>query len=374
MGIWFFLAIPLLSIPVLCLILQTRFCWRIFTGSILIQTGMLCLLSICYINNLTSDTERHGGWVTKVTYYEPWNEWIDETCSQDVNCGQDCTTTIYYDCSYVSHHEAEYELSNSNGDTITISQQTFEELGRKFSNMNFVELNRNFHTIDGNAYISQWQGEEETFQPFFTEHRYTNRAQVSDVKKFTKFTKEESPQILGLYDFPNLTNNFYDPAILGDAPNKEAADKLLQNYNAKYGRSKQVRFWVLLFKNKAQSIGFDQESYWKGGNKNEIVVCIGLDDQNQVEWCRPFCWSPENNISNEIMLRNIQTHIEKQTQLNLVESVDFLVKEAVDKFERKQFKELSKVAINLPQTLNWLAFVIVIVFTFITGFAITQKI
>ena len=60
-----------------------------------------------------NDTEYLGYYITKASYYEPWNEYIHRTCTREVYDGRDSDgnpkyRTEHYDCSYVEYHHAEY--------------------------------------------------------------------------------------------------------------------------------------------------------------------------------------------------------------------------------------------------------------------------
>jgi hypothetical protein len=54
--------------------------------------------------------------------------------------------------------------------------------------------------------------------------------------------------------------------------------------------------FTLFFKNKDIETSFLQEAYWDGGNQNEIVVCIGVDDKGEFEWVRPFSWCDNKRV------------------------------------------------------------------------------
>ena len=73
----------------------------------IIQLAIPCLFIFgfksCATISLTSDTEYWNNTVTKVEYFEAWDEWIDETCWEDCNCttdddGFESCDSCPYDC------------------------------------------------------------------------------------------------------------------------------------------------------------------------------------------------------------------------------------------------------------------------------------
>jgi hypothetical protein len=314
---------------------------------------------------LTTASERHGGWAIEARYYEDWDEWVTETCTRTISCGKDCTKVETYDCSHRVYHPPQWKMTDSNGYELDISRDEFESLADKFGNRTLHDMGRWYYLKDGDMYSTKWNKTRNTFQPVTTYHRYENRVQATHgVLDFPKVNKREAKE-LGLYDYPTLTDYFNDPAILGECPGKSNADKTLQYYNARYGREKQIRFWILLFKDKPSEIGLDQESYWVGGNKNELVITIGIDNSNQVMWCHPFCWAPDGNSSNEEMKIEIRDFITSQKTIQILPSVEFIVKSAVEKFERKQFKEFSYLTVDPPTwsiVLIWILIILNTVF------------
>lgn len=74
----------------------------------------------------------------------------------------------------------------------------------------------------------------------------------------------------------------------------------------------QVRVWVLLFNNLPRETGLLQEAYWVNGNKNELVICIGLNE-DKIMWSHIFSWTESQTI--KIELRNF-IYPSKKTKIN----------------------------------------------------------
>ena len=86
------------------------------------------------------------------------------------------------------------------------------------------------------------------------------------------------------------------------------------------GKKKQVQYFVCVWKNKPYSVSDWQQAYWKGGNKNEIIVCIGVDALNKVTWANVFTWSEKDIV--RIKIRDYVLS-NKGKVLNLNELTDF---------------------------------------------------
>lgn len=69
-----------------------------------------------------------------------------------------------------------YEYTES----VRISKSQYRELKARWNSNEFVDLHRDYHSIDGDMYRSLWSGTKETAEPFATKHSYENRIKVSN--------------------------------------------------------------------------------------------------------------------------------------------------------------------------------------------------
>ena len=299
---------------------------------------------------LTYDTEYWGGTVEKVEYYEDWNEYIHRTCYRTVSCGKNCTRTESYDCSYVQYHSAYYKITDNNGFTARISKSKYESLAVQFKQQpQFVDLHRHYYTNDGDKYQFFWQGEKETFEPMVTDHSYENRVQAShSVYNYPEVTEEEQKKYQ-LHEYPEISKNKLPAILTHHLKNLPKAEKEFTWLNSSLGKKKQLRVWVCLFKNQPKLAGQMQERLWKGGNKNEFVICIGVDEEERVNWCHNFSWSEAQEP--KITIRDF---VMEQDTLNLVEVGKFAYKELDEKFKRKHFSEFSYLDVEpTPTSILW---------------------
>jgi hypothetical protein len=74
----------------------------------------------------------------------------------------------------------------------------------------------------------------------------------------------------------------------------------LQVVNSLFGASREVRVFLIVFKNQPRDAGYIQERYWEGGNMNEIVVCVGIDENENVKWGHVFSWTESTGVKIKI--------------------------------------------------------------------------
>jgi hypothetical protein len=356
MIIWFTMLIPVATAVILYKKFQHKTLWWEFlipvVASVLLILGSKALIE----HAQTRDTEYWGGVLKRAEYYEDWNERVPCTHQNSCTCNNkdgSCTSFHGYQHSYdVDYHPPYWQIIDSNRITVGVNDVKFQQLCQRFENRTFKDLGRDYHTNDGDMYFTVWRENEETLTPVTTAHTYENRVAVSDsVFNFP----EVDPKDYGLFEYPRITQFYWCPSILGggDATRGEALRKL-NNWNAKLGAPCQVRMLILIFQDQPLQAGFDQESYWKGGNKNEFVVTIGVDKNNRVQWCHPFSWTEVEGLKIDV-----RQHVVEQEQLNLEELVDWMVPQVQKRFERKQFADFDYLTIEPPGWAIFLVFCLV---------------
>jgi hypothetical protein len=346
MIIYSLLIIPFISVFILYFFYKHLVTfWEFFLP--LIITLLTVVFSKVIIENIDLYHDEYwGSLITKVEYYEKWNEYIHETCTRTVSCGENCETTETYDCSYVKNHPEEYVIHTTSGEKIYTNKNEYLRIKRIFQNENFFDLKRNYHTIDGDMYITLWDKTKEKAIPVTTKHKYKNKIKASDhsVFHYEKPTLDEK-EFYGLYEYPKIYDGYKMVNILGDV-SKDAleADKILGYYNGLLGVKKQVRVFILIFFEKTIEAAPYQEAYWSGGNKNEFVICIGVNKNREIKWCKPFSWT-ESEIT-KVNVKNIILNYEK---LELVKIVEEVSSEINMTFIRREFKEFDYLTVEPSQ-------------------------
>lgn len=358
MIIWFLLAIPILSAGFLLWKYHKYVTWQEILGQLAIAFILVFLSKTFADKYMTDDVEYWGGIVEVANYYEPWNEYIHQTCTSTDSKGNVTT----YDCSYVSYHSAYWTVDLVDGRTVQISQNLYNKLVDKFGNSSFVDLGRNYHTQDGDKYISKWGGDEINYHFIATKEIYENRVQAStSVFNFPEVSEEDIKRY-NLYDYPDMVDNDI-PTILGNYKDNVIVERKLKWLNGKYGPTKEIRLWILLFDNQPREAADMQEFLWKGGNKNEFVICIGRDKEGKVTWVNPFTWSERKTM--EIEIRDL---ISEQKELDLISILPNLEEQIKTNWVRKEFSDFNYITVEPPLWAILTAFGIQLLFNIGYGF------
>jgi len=363
MIIWFAFAIPIIVILVQLVLFRRRVVWWEFLLQFFIPVIIILICKLTVELTQARDTEYWGGWATTAQYYEYWDEYIYQTCTREYACGTDangnttyCTET--YDCSYVDYHYAYWQIYDSNGLTRQISEGQYNKLVRQFgATPEFVDMKRDYHWTDGNMYQIFWDGNPATLEPVITKHSYENKVAVSKSVFNFEDVDEETAAKYELYEYPDIYNVYELPIILGNGgPTHTKAEKRFQYLNATLGAKKQVRFWVCMFMNQPLEAGFFQENYWKGGNKNEFILTIGVDKNYNVQWCHPFSWSEV-----EILKVEAREYVAPQKMLDLVDIADWLGPKIDAQFIRKPFAEFDYLTVEPSTTAVVITYLLTII-------------
>lgn len=304
------------------------------------------------VNYNQTDTEYLGGYIVKIRHYDEWDEWVERTCSKEVAVGKDSDgntiyETVYYDCSYREYHPERWAYFDNNGDEHWIFyKEDFEKIRQQFGTRQiFVDMHRDYYMIDGDAQEYHWNGTKNTIYTVTHSHTYKNKVQSSrSTFNFIKIEKEEA-DTLGLYDYPEIDVYDQNPVLSTIVLPKEDVNAI-RYINGYYGKKHQFRLFVLLFQNKDMEISELQRSYWQGGNKNELVTCIGIDDSLNVKWCNSFSWcdAPTLEVKTESFFAENQA-LDLQKYSDMIET-------CLENGEwvRKEFEDFQYVSVDLSST------------------------
>lgn len=123
----------------------------------------------------SSDTEYLGSYVTKIRYYEPWNERVRRTSSYRDSKGHRHTRTYYVT---VNHSEKWSYYDHSGRERDCTSQEFSAMKDRLQAPSVFVDMHRNYYTRDGDAYEYRWNGQPATLYSVTREHEYENKVKA----------------------------------------------------------------------------------------------------------------------------------------------------------------------------------------------------
>lgn len=292
---------PIIGSIIILLLFKKKFVlWEYIV--IISSTMLITLITIlCFKHSKCSDVEYQGFYVKSVNYYESWNEWVHRRCTRTIHTGK-TTRTETYDCSYCRNHPEKWVMIDNNKNEYLISKSDYDRMAKIWKTEKvFVNMNRNYYTKDGDMYFYRWNNKSNSLIPITIAKHYSNKVLGSrSVFSFESISDEEAAEY-NLFKYPDIirqkmpfpqgtkiSKHTYQDALMGISC--DSISKKLNYINAYYGASKFIRAYILIYRNANRDIAFKQQSYWAGGNFNECVICIGVDNENNIEWCETFSW------------------------------------------------------------------------------------
>lgn len=338
---WLALFMPIVLSLLALLIFRNKLVWWEVVLPIVLSIFLIMFMKWSMVKSLVSDTEYYSAYSVNAIHYDQWNEYIHKTCSYTVSHGSGkhrYTTTHYYDCSYVDNHPEYWETNLSDGSSKNISQEKYFYLRKIWDNEEFLEMNRYYYTIDGDAQKTNWNNEFKNVIVYDSEGYYDNKPQTAET--VFHFEELDSVKKKKVYDYPSVEDYKQNHCIGCDKKD----NLILRKINGLHGVKNQIKIFVLIFKNQKESVAELQRQYWKGGNKNELVICV--DSKNK--WAKSFSWSDDKLLEskcNQLFMRNISMKV-KLLELNKL----------VPKYwKRKEFKDFEYIDVQLTtKQLIWI--------------------
>lgn len=349
---WFFLGIPLILSGIFLGVVyllkgelpgfnESGFWFLSGICPTLISLMLIPALSFGLKERGCSDTEYVSYYITKIRHYDEWDEWIHKTCTRKVQKGTDDKgNPIWeeeeYDCSYREFHPERWTKFNNAGSEIHIGREEFNRIKSSWGTQErFIDMHRHYYRIDGDAQEYDWCGEWFHCETSTYSRSYRNVIKGSGSVFNNRKVSEEEARELGLYEYPEPSRwDDNDPSpLLGLDPSGRHIKKF-QYLNAYYGAARQIHIFVLAWP--ADTIGpqivEDQKAYWGGGNKNEFVICLGID-RERIAWADCFSWQDQAEL--DVKCRD---YLISMKVLNLDRLGDWL-EQNLGLWKRKEFKD-----------------------------------
>lgn len=376
MTLWFLMIIPIVACIILMLFFTKKIVWWEYALLLGVPLFIILCTQGCAETALKRDTEYWAEHAIKAEYYEDWNEKV--SCRHPEYCtrmesytdskGQTHMRTVTYQCGWqhpydVDYHPEYWILVTNIGNSYGIGKYEFDKFCKLWNSRFFVELNRRYHTDDGDKYVSNWDMKFDHIEPFTTEHTYENVVQAAN--SIFNFVEVDT-SIYPVYEYPEIRSYRSNPFLFNKVERKfinlnqiETAGLYLERWNALFGATKKIKVWVLLFDDKSSIInGHMQESYWKGGNKNEFVLCIGLNKNNTIRWTYGFSWTDV-----QVLKVDVRDIAQSGSVFNPEYVAVELSKLLQTKWIKKSFKDFNYLTVETPPFVFFLTLGIIILVT-----------
>ena len=304
-------------IPIItCIILYIWFrretvWWEYFVVFIPSVLGTLLIYWLFQYGRVV-DTKYESYRIESIRHYDEWDEWVHKTCTRRIKTGKNSYITQTYDCSYRNYHPEYWVMYTSDGRSERISKENFDYYRNLWSSpMKFIECNRRYYRIDGDAQEYNWPGDIKTLMTVSRSKEYSNYFQSSlSLYSMEEISKNEAKE-LGLYNYPKSEYDNYNNIWLYDQ-NPIISDSLMFFTPSEFDRrclwdlncnSTDFRCFILLYPSEKYSsdIVDYQRSYWLGGNENEVVFCLGISKSGIIDWIRSFSWSSEARLESNVL-------------------------------------------------------------------------
>lgn len=342
---WFFVAIGayVLVKVVLLAFWRQHIVWWEFLPGVVVTALCAFVSSAIDFQARTGDYQYRAGWVVSAHYYEDWDE-----SYQVPEYDDEGNLTGYR--TEVEYHPAYWEIQDSWGREESISQGQYRALVQKWSNESFVDLHRNYHWNDGDRYDTTYPGGDNLLVPNTWQEGYTNRTQAApSLHNYPDVDTDQIP----VYDYPkNL--RLQCPSILGNATADE--HRAFTLLNCQLGKQKDVHVWILIWEGEPMSTAVAQESHWKGGNRNEIVLCLGVDKNRRVNWSYVFGWTKSETLKAAIKNKVMDTE-----KLDLVALAQWMRPEIVRSFVARNMADFDYITIEPSNLALFLAFLFAVI-------------
>ena len=344
--------IPFITALFLLIVFNRKMVWWEYLVLILPSLLFTLITQLIMVSVNSSDTEYLGGYVNRITYYEPWDEMVRVRHTRTDSDGEE---EVYYTWEREYHSERYTYVDNESNWEHYLSKKEYEIIKKRMGNKAvFRDMHRDYHRIDGDAYDIYWDKTVEHLYDITTPHSYTNKIKASQSHTIFKYSdiSEEDAKELGLYEYPDINLMNQNPIIGRYASDKDK--QRIKYINATYGKTHQFRAYMLFYEGKDIEISEQQKAYWQNGNKNEFVVCLGTQ-RDSVVWCNPFSWCDEPKLealTRDYFIQNPKVDIDAYGK--------WLQNQIPTKWKRKEFSDFEYIHIGLSKG-QYIALIIIMI-------------
>ena len=344
--------IPFITALFLLIVFNRKMVWWEYLVLILPSLLFTLITQLIMVSVNSSDTEYLGGYVNRITYYEPWDEMVRV---RHTRTDDDGDTEVYYTWEREYHSERYTYVDNESNWEHYLSKKEYEIIKKRMGDKAvFRDMHRDYHRIDGDAYDIYWDKTVEHLYDITTPHSNTNKIKASQSHTIFKYSdiSEEDAKELGLYEYPDINLMNQNPIIGRYASDRDK--QRIKYINATYGKTHQFRVYMLFYEGKDIEISEQQKAYWQNGNKNEFVVCLGTQ-RDSVVWCNPFSWCDEPKLealTRDYFIQNPKVDIDAYGK--------WLQTQIPTKWKRKEFSDFEYIHIGLSKG-QYIALIIIMI-------------
>lgn len=307
------------------------------------------------VASMTHDTETWSGRVVAARFRPYWHaSWIEIETYTDAD-GNTQTRLVHRE---ESHPDAWYARvsfgANQRGwEEYNISEGWYKSILKEFGTKQ-VKLPAPRPDWDSGSthdWISQ-RNATGVILPATKRMSFTNRTLAAE----SLFSYAEVPEGTPVYSYPRNKRWSISDRLLGTAENAiniRDWDAL----NSRLGPESKVNLILVGFDSPNSELGHQQEAHWKGGKKNDLVLCYGGDGGGHPAWAYVFGWTER-----DIVKRNLETIL-----LTNPINADIIPKIEAEVEANYEIKDWSKFD-YLPVEPPWWAYLVMLLITGVATF------
>ena len=116
------------------------------------------------------------------------------------------------------------------------------------------------------------------------------------------------------------------------------------------------------------SVVHKQRSLWEGGNKNEFIICIGVDEAEKFEWVDAFSWMDRPELEVEV-----EDYFNTTGDVELLKFSEWMPEQVEQHWKRKNFDDFEYLQMELTETQLWWVMIIVMIYNILISIWVVKN-
>lgn len=324
---------------------KTVFKWEESLIGAVTSIALVALVWNLGTHSMTHDTEIWNGYViSKERIHDSYVESYSCRCQSVKH--SDGTTTESCDTCYRDHYTVTWSAKT------TVGAVTFDHLDSTSRSV--------YRSKDPLEYVNCKIGE-----PASIEHSYVNYVKAVPDTLFRVYDEKSDPYAIYVPSYPRVYDHYKINRVIGvDVDiHRSILDEINHDLNEALkdlGKKKEVNVIVILTSIPDPKYRYSVEGKWIGAKKNDVVVFVGVKDQ-EIIWSDAMTWAL--NSGNELFHVKMRDGIKSLTKVDSSTMVPFIMKTVEEYFDRPHMREYEylKDAIKPPLWVIIMAFLLGVV-------------
>ena len=346
---------PLLTVGILVILFRNYDQWWFY----LIMTAMSELILWLIMRRVSRTEEYLSGYALNIQHHEPWVEKIVRIETYTDSRGHIRTRQVV---DYI-HHPDVWLMSLNTGIEAYIQPDAYDYYRTQWGTPEqWINPPHANCVRGGGGQLYEWNGELDSAATHTYKGLYINYVVNSNSIFRKEHIRRNDVKEYGLIDYPDFDRRRLETDVILCSPKlpewidfSNHSQRAIHLVNAFAGNLHQIHIFVLVF-DAAQGVitALKQQAYWKGGNKNEFVVCLGVDfnqpdSKNRynedsrltVKWSKAFSWCDIPSLESAT-----ESYFIENKELDIPPFAEWL-RGNINLWKRKEFKDFKYLGVRL---------------------------